>query len=74
MSVQDHSSSRAYTKIFKVGLVSKLPEDLFGFATRRGKILLTDPVDNTTHLWNLFVNNSTVDVVVSPCFEPVRIH
>lgn len=32
---------------------------------RRGKIIYTNPTTNETMLWNLFMNNSTVDVTVS---------
>lgn len=32
---------------------------------RRGKIIFTNETTNETTLWNLFMNNSTVDIVVS---------
>lgn len=32
---------------------------------RRGKVMHTDPTTGQTKLWNLILNNSTVDIIVS---------
>jgi hypothetical protein len=61
--------------LFELNIKSQSP-DLFSIVTsgtyvvhalcRHGKVMYTDPSSGNTHLWNLLMDQNTVDVLVSP--------